>query len=1027
MHKHIIRKSLIAAGLLLAPLSVNAAGLGKLTVTSALGQPLRAEAEILADKKDDLASFVARLASQDAYRDAKVDRATVLTNLKFSIEKKSGGQPFLKITSIQPVNEPFLELLVELNWSTGRLMREYSILLDPPGYSETQPVAPVAVPIVKALPAEPVAPQANAAAAPDAAKPVQAKEETKPVAKAPVKAVKPSKPAKASAAELTPAERTFPDFDKPKPQAAAEQAVRSSETYAVKKGDTLAKIAADVKPEGINLDQMLVGLYQANKQAFAGNNMNRLKTGQILRVPEADKLAATSKAEAANEVKVHTSDWNAYRQKLAAVVASSEPEKEKVPTQTVTGKIGKAEDKAAAKPEPSKDVLKLSKGEAPAGKGAAGAGKDAKGLQDRIHALEEESTAKEKTIKESGSRIAELEKNIKEMQKLLDIKSQSLTDLQKQAAASKAAPAKPAAPLPAAPVVAPAPAAKAPEPATKTMAEAAKPAEVTPEAKKPEEAVAPEAKEAEVKPLIAAEKPVAPPAKPKPVVKHKPVVVTPPKAEPSWYEEYVSNPLYLAAGAGVVLLTGLLGFMAVGSRRKKKLTSFEDSIMTGGDLKPNTIMGDTGGGVIDTGDTSFLTDFSQAGLGTIDTNDVDPIAEAEVYMAYGRDAQAEEILKEAMSKDSGRHEIQLKLLEIYASRKNAATFETLASELYAALGGKSSPIWEKAAEMGRELDPNNPLYAGGYAAHEQSLDVVTETHAEEVAAPVVDNVPEAVAEPAMEELSSLDMQFASGTDMTANTAPDLEFSLDSGTDMLPPEEEEPLVPAASAEAEEGVLDFDLGLPEAEPQTTITELAAVTEEHAEEHAEEAAHEIEDIGLDFDMSSILVQPEQEEVQAASAPVAQPELEPESEEISLEMPMLSLPEEHEHEIELTAPAIEESIELEAPVSESSLDFDFNIEEEPAPQVSKETPAAPPVPELDLAGLSLDLTEAPTIAVNQEEGFTAGGDQWHEVSTKLDLAKAYVEMGDTEGAREILQEVVQDGDEKQQSDAKALLAELG
>ena len=129
------------------------------------------------------------------------------------------------------------------------------------------------------------------------------------------------------------------------------------------------------------------------------------------------------------------------------------------------------------------------------------------------------------------------------------------------------------------------------------------------------------------------------------------------------------------------------------------------------------------------------------------------------------------------------------------------------------------------------------------------------------------------------------------------------------------------------------------------------------------------------------------------------------------------LSLPED---DIAL-APSMESKLD-----AEPSLDFDFNIDDQIGQSASSEAPVTPGVPELDLGGLSFDLDEAPTIAANRDEEVTAGGDQWHEVSTKLDLAKAYVEMGDKEGAREILQEVVQDGDNQQQSDAKTLLAEL-
>lgn len=129
------------------------------------------------------------------------------------------------------------------------------------------------------------------------------------------------------------------------------------------------------------------------------------------------------------------------------------------------------------------------------------------------------------------------------------------------------------------------------------------------------------------------------------------------------------------------------------------------------DLKPNTTTGKAAGGLIDTGNSSFLTDFDKAGPGTIDTDEVDPVAEAEVYIAYGRDAQAEEILKEAMVRDKSRHEITLKLLEIYHSRKSASAYENLAKEFKQNVG-ETHPMWAKAAAMGALIDPGNSLYAG---------------------------------------------------------------------------------------------------------------------------------------------------------------------------------------------------------------------------------------------------------------------------------------------------------------------------
>ena len=116
----------------LAAGSLHAAGLGRLSVQSSLGQPLRAEIELLAVQPEELGTVVARLAGAEAFRQARLDRADVLGALQFSIDQRNGARPVVRITSSQPVNEPFLDLLIELGWSSGRILREYTVLLDPP-------------------------------------------------------------------------------------------------------------------------------------------------------------------------------------------------------------------------------------------------------------------------------------------------------------------------------------------------------------------------------------------------------------------------------------------------------------------------------------------------------------------------------------------------------------------------------------------------------------------------------------------------------------------------------------------------------------------------------------------------------------------------------------------------------------------------------------------------------------------------------------------------------------------------------
>ncbi|MBW8371548.1 MAG: hypothetical protein K0M66_11355 [Thiobacillus sp.] len=803
---------LVAAGLIAVPLMAHAAGLGKLSVTSALGQPLAAEIELFAADKAELDSLSASLASDQAFRDARVEFAPVLSSLRFTVVKKPSGKAVLKVTSSRPVNDPFIDMLVELNWASGRLVREYTMLLDPPGMGSPQTVAPVAV---------------TPAQAPAAAKPAP-----EAAAQAPEVPATPETPAPAAARKPAPA-----------PQAETPDRVK------VKRGDTLTGIAIRVRPEGVSLEQTLLGLYRENAQAFDGN-VNRLKAGRTLNVPSAEKVAAIPQQEAVRELKLQADDWRAYRQKLAAAVSAA-PEAQAAPGQASSGKITpKVEDRAKPAPEAQQDVLKLSK-VAPPAAAAAGKADETRALQDKLRAQEEDATARERALQESGQRVALLEKQIQDMQKLVDMKEQAQNG------------------------------ASAPPPA---------PAEPTPEA--------------------------APEPKPVPA----PVVAAPaasPEPAENWYAPLLANPMYWGGGLAALGLGGVLWWMMAGGGRRRKTsgTALEDSIMTGGDVQPNTVIGAASGGSVNTGDTSFLTDFSQAGLGTIDTHDVDPIAEAEVYMAYGRDAQAEEILKEAISKNPDRHEIRVKLLEIYAARRNTATFESVAGELYAALGSKSSPLWEKACEMGRSIDPTNPLYGGVQSsaapAAVQSAAVAT------VAATT------AVAGGALAFDSDL-------AEAEAPAEPVLEFHAEPAPEPEP--EVEPVIESAPLEFETAghVLNFDTQAePAAKPDSGYVEMDTQ-------------------GLDFDL-----------------------------------PDLDLP----------------------ATADDALTLDLGLEEDNGPD-SK----------FDFSGLDLDLGEA-------------GGNELEldEVGTKLDLARAYVEMGDKEGAREILNEVLAEGSDKQKADAKGMMSSLG
>ncbi|MDD5240160.1 MAG: hypothetical protein PHG47_00400 [Sulfuricella sp.] len=1053
----------VTAGLmLLASSPAFAAGLGRLTVMSTLGQPFRAEIDLLTVDKKDLGSIQASFASPEAFREAKIERSPVLSSMRFSVEQKKNGDPYLKIVSAKPIDEPFLDMLIQFDWPSGRLVREYTVLLDPPGYSEQQvAVAPVALPATRPEPV--VQPEQ---AVPAAAKPVDA----------PVSAVNPENRAN------IPLDKKLPGKGDAKAKAVATDKP-APETYGpVKKGENLSGIAASLKPGSVDLEQMLVALFQSNKQAFTGDNMNRLKAGQILRIPAAGQIEEVKADEAARQVKAHSADWNAYRQKLAASV-EAKPAQEAAARQAASGKITTAvEDKAATK-EPAKDVLRLSRNEGASGaKAAAGSGKDMQAMKTQLQAMQEEATAREKAIKEANQRIADLEKNIKEMQRLLELRSQGLADLQKQAAVAKVAP------------VEPTPAA---QPASKPDE---KPADVVPtEPKKP-----------------------------------APIAVAPKQPELSPLDEVMAgNPLYLGGGAIAVLLLGLFGSRAVAARRRKAAASFVDSVMTEGDFKANTVLGSASGGRIDTGDTSFLTDFSQAGLGSIDSNEVDPIAEAEVYMAYGRDAQAEEILKEALVKDSDRHEIRLKLLEIYAGRNNLNAFEAVAGEIYTALNGQASPVWDKAAEMGRELDSQNPLYskkleAAAPAADSDAFDKTMIAAGGAVAALAVAAEHEAapgqdVSEEVAEELNfNLDaVAPAEEEQPVEETAADLGFNLDIGALAETGDQVEPSADEAAVEAEEPAadmgLDFNLDMEvpvagEAEPASESLagepepEVALVADEPLENvmeldfntlfQGDSEAPAVEEVPAAEETPVIEALPVVEEVPATEenlvieetpvveevpsieaalsveeAPVIEEapaveeavaagetpaheeglisadswrdevmrlDLEAAAPAVPVEAPgptagiagagdkedaiALDLPDFLEGEGDASASKGADSTEPAVPSAEGSLleyDFDLGHEETAAPE---EDVKGSVIPDLDFSSINLEM-DRPVSAKADDLPDNFGSE---EVSTKLDLARAYKDMGDKEGARDILQEVLKEGSALQLEEAGKLLAEL-
>lgn len=886
-----------------------AAGLGKLTVLSSLGQPLRAEIELTSVSPEEAGSLIPKLASADAFRQANIDLNPALFTLRFAVEQR-GNRPVVRITSTQPINEPFVDMLLELGGNKGKLVREYTFLLDPPEMRSARPaqVAPIAI-------SRPIPPVMKQESAPEPVSQAAPQPVPQPAAE----------PAPSPAVRETPA----PAAARPERTTSAPKAeAPSSDEHLVKKGDTLAKIANQYRADGVSLDQMLVALYRANPEAFIGKNMNRLRAGQILSVPDADAAKSVVQSEARGVVVAQAADFNSYRNKLAEQVSTAAAKQSDDVKQTAGGKITTRIQEESTATDLSKDKLKLSKS------GAASAAGSDKAV--KAGASAEELIAKDKAIADADARVKELEKNVSELQKILEIKNKDLAEQQKQATAASAA--TPAAVVPPAAPAVPAPAAP----------EAAAPLTMPPVVEAPVEPA----------PAAATEPVAAPAPAPVPVVK-KPVVPAPLPPAPGFFEDLMNNAMFLPGAAALLALLAGLGIYS--SRRRKQPKPFDDSIITDSSLKSNSLFGSTGGQSVDTNNSVFNSNFVPS-ASQLDTNEVDPIAEADVYIAYGRDAQAEEILKEALRNQPDRHAVRVKLLEIYANRNDVRSFEMLASELYSMTKGEGDE-WRQAANLGLILDPGNPLYASGTSSgkaapeaaalaasvpqfDEQKPDALLTSTASNTSFDAASYFSSA-SSPAEDALT----QKPSASAAPAAIVEDLDFDLD-GLDVESSDKKAPASVAAPAEmpADIADIDFDFLDDKSSAAADTAPASPAVKQEAAAPAAYAAPEIvipDDLGMDF-----------------PSPVA---------------PAASVP---------AAPDL------------SSIAFDLNL---------------PEVPAHDDALPALD-------GVDEEASYTSSA----EMATKLDLAIAYQEIGDKEGARELLEEVLKGGNGEQSEKAKNLLSKL-
>jgi pilus assembly protein FimV len=766
MPRYLASVSLLLAGLV--PVAVGALGLGEIDLKSGLNQPFVAEIGVSSEASNDLTGLDVGLASADTFNQFGLDRAPFLTDFKFAVVSEN-GRTRIDITSVKPVVEPFVTLLLEIRWPQGRLLREFTVLLDPPAFAvrEVEPAIqePVAGPAPVPAETQIVRTPAPAETAPETPEPepvVPSIAAPAPVISAPVESVA-VEPAPSATAPVT-TDSPEPAQTESQPSIQPTAAVVVDGSYGpVVRNDTLWAIAGRVAPDdSVDRNQMMLAIYRANPEAFAGN-INRLMAGVILRVPDAGELTRLGRIEARNEVQRQEDEWKRGADSTARL-------------RLVPPSEEGTDDSSVA--QPGSDVS------------SAGA-----------------ATAEQRALRQ---RVAELEAELSDSERLISIRDEELQALQAQLAALEQR-EEAAAQIGAA--VTEEPFAELGDDSTAAEEEGGALIDEGLES----EAFGDEGVEGVIDDEAAeAEEPI-----PAPLVAEVPgaevaiaevgpsVVVTTTGAdvEPSLIGGLLTNVWFYVSLFGVVILAlfvvrrrsseppmgdwdelhaddpalgdvggqedALAGAADFAAGTPEEATFIVEEApseptiqeVTTGDLAEEVSSeleaefsgtsddisdaeSDTGAGadllgddlLVDSADAdlfevapeesaaeSEIEPESESGAGqephetalerTIsiasgaNLDQADPLAEADFHMAYGLYDQAADLLTEELRTSPERKDLRLKLLEVYFIWENASGFLREAEEIKAYLSGDSDPDWSKVLIMGKQICPNEALFS----------------------------------------------------------------------------------------------------------------------------------------------------------------------------------------------------------------------------------------------------------------------------------------------------------------------------
>lgn len=932
-----VRKKLAAVVAAFGALQADVAGalgLGEFTLNSALNQPLNAQIRLLNTEDLDKTQIIIKLASTQDFENAGVIRDFFLTNLRFAVELDGQGNGVIRVTSREPVIEPYLDLMVEARWPNGRLLREYTVLLDLPVFSDSQASTVSASVQQQVTPKVTVQTQAPSAPAPVSAAPASTA---------------------SSVAVLNENRKTL-----------TEGQLQPGQNYRVRRDDTLWEIATKARPaRSVSLQQTMVGIQRNNPEAFINGNINRLKAGAVLRLPtEQEVKSAVSRNQAVSEVAEHNRSWKTEDELPATAAplqaAATEPEVAETVEEEARLTIAAAGEGIAG-------------GADQVGSGTSGGGTG--GLRDELVQSQESLEEARLENNDLNTRLTNLEAKLATMQRLLELKDDQLAALQAGAADSLEQQGQQ-------PILDEGGLSDAePGSTDENLADQAADDEVTTEVS----SAATDDQQAGEK-AKAEEKPTIPKAKIS-------------SGEKSFIDQLLENPLYAVTGAVIALL--LLFF---GLRRRKS----EEEPETVQQAVEPVIETETEEEVVATLDEEEVSaedeelraevieqlseqqeqvEEATETVEKVTSETGDAIAEADIYIAYGRYQQAKDLLTSTIE-ESPSSELRLKLLEVCVETRDKDGFIETYNELKAS--GDEESVAQAKELLSTADDVAHWLDEEGEGHEVESTDI------------------EGSAEP--EEASEESVSEEESSESEALTQEPVEEEVI---------EDDPAEIAAQQEQEEQVLDADI---EAELEAELDEELKLGTEKFDSVGDS---EIE-LDLDLDLGEDL-----EEVEVVDSGLELSEDLSEVEGLELD-DSLELDTDLEFETEA-----QESSESDSVNQEDELELDLNLDlDADLDDLSAGADMAGLAAEFDVE----DAAEESVVEVESEVSVEAGDTDGEanqdeeydfladtdEVATKLDLARAYIDMGDSDGAKEILAEVQQGGSNEQKQEASELLEKI-